>query len=97
MPVSSTSAVERVARVLAGLKHSRNADGTEAHASDSVEVEWHHCIDNALAVLRTLREPDTDMAVIGDVGIWERMIAAAIGEPAEAPGRTFAAARPEDQ
>lgn len=83
MPVSTTSAVERVARVLAGLKHSRNADGTETHASDSVEVEWSRCIDNALAVLRTLREPDKDMATVGDVGTWERMIAAAIGEPEE--------------
>lgn len=90
MPVSTTSAVERVARVLAGLKHSRNADGTEAHASDSVEVEWSRCVDNALAVLRTLREPDKEMAAVGDVGTWERMIAAAIGEPAEAESEPFA-------
>lgn len=90
MPVSTTSALERVARVLAGLKHSRNADGSEAHASDSVELEWRDCADNALAVLRTLREPDKDMAAAGDVGIWERMIAAAIGEPAEPESEPFA-------
>ena len=84
MPVSTTSAVERVARVLVGLKHSQNADGTEAHASDAVGMEWRGCIDNARAVLRTLREPDNDMAAVGDVSTWERMIAAAIGEPAEA-------------
>ena len=90
MPVSTTSAVERIARVLSGLKHSQNADGSEAHASDSVEVEWRDCIDNALAVLRTLREPDKDMAAAGDVGTWERMIAAAIGEPAEAHRESLA-------
>lgn len=90
MPVSTTSAVERIARVLAGLKYSQNADGTQAHASDAVEAEWPDCVDSALAVLRTLREPDKGMAAAGDVGTWERMIAAAIGEPVEVQGERYA-------
>lgn len=81
MPVSSTSAVERVARVLAGYRLSANADGTDPHASDAVDLEWPESIADALSVLRTLREPDADMAAAGDVEIWERMIAAAIDQP----------------
>jgi hypothetical protein len=83
MPVSSTPAVERVARVLAGLKLSLNAEGADPHAGDAVDTEWQDEIENALAVLRTLREPDDDMAAVGDVKTWDRMIAAALGEPAE--------------
>jgi hypothetical protein len=81
MPVSSTSAVERIARVLAAQKLSQNGEGMEAHASRSVEMEWLDCIGSALAVLKTLREPDAEMAAAGDVETWERMIAAAIGQP----------------
>src|SRR3546814_1554488 len=80
MPVSSTPAVERVARVLSGLKLSQNAEGADPHASDAVDMEWQDEIENALAVLRTLREPDDDMAAVGDVKTWDRMIAAARSE-----------------
>ncbi|MFT3967228.1 MAG: hypothetical protein QM690_15235 [Sphingobium sp.] len=81
MPVAATPAVERVARVLAGRKLSSNADGEDRHASKAVEMEWTDCVDSALAVLRTLREPDARMAAAGDVAVWERMIAAALGTP----------------
>jgi hypothetical protein len=80
MPVSATPAVERIARVLAGQKLSRNADGEEWHAAAAVEMEWMDCIASAVAVLRTLREPDAGMAEAGDVGVWECMIAAALGQ-----------------
>src|SRR3546814_19442935 len=83
MPVSSTPAVERVARVLSGLKLSQNAEGDDPHARDAVDMEWQDEIENALAVLRTLREPEDDMAAGGDVKTWDRMIAAALGETAE--------------
>jgi hypothetical protein len=73
-------AVERVARVLAGLRLSQNADGDEPHASDSVDMEWRDCVQSALAVLRTLREPDQAMADAGDADVWESMITAALGE-----------------
>src|SRR3546814_7991915 len=39
MPVSSTPAVERVARVLSGLKLSQNAEGADPHASDAVDID----------------------------------------------------------
>ncbi|HEX7855647.1 MAG TPA: hypothetical protein VF503_18335 [Sphingobium sp.] len=85
MPVATTPALERVARVLAGQKLSSNAGGEEPHASSAVEMEWIDCQDSARAVLRTLREPDGAMAAAGDVVVWERMIAVALGLP---PGAT---------
>jgi hypothetical protein len=78
MPVSTTSAVERIARVLAGYRLSANGDGTDPHASEAVDMEWPDCVDDALAVLRTLREPDAAMAAAGDPEVWERMVLAAI-------------------
>jgi hypothetical protein len=80
MPVSTTSAVERIARVLAGYRLSANGDGTDLHASQLVDMEWPDCVDDALAVLRTLREPDAVMAAAGDATVWERMVSAAIGQ-----------------
>jgi hypothetical protein len=82
MSNSVTPAVERIARVLAGLKLSSNAEGGEEHAATSVEMEWQDEIEAALAVLRTLRQPDPDMAKVGDEHVWRRMVAAAIGQPA---------------
>ena len=80
MPVSTTPAIERIARVLAGYRLSVNGDGTDPHASEAVDMEWPDCIDDALAVLRTLREPDAVMAAAGDAGVWERMVLAAIDQ-----------------
>jgi hypothetical protein len=80
MPVSATPAVERVARVLAGYRLSVNGDGSDPHAGRSVDMEWPECVDDALAVLRTLREPDAAMAAAGDAELWERMVSAAIGQ-----------------
>ena len=56
-----------------------NGDGIDPHASGAVDRQWSESVNDALAVLRTLREPDSDMAAVGDVDIWERMIVAAIG------------------
>lgn len=78
MPISATSVVERIARVIAGQQLSANADGVEESASTSVDIEWQAHIDDAYAILRTLREPDEVMAVAGDVTIWERMVTAAL-------------------
>lgn len=78
MPVSATSAVERIARVIAGLQLSDNADGTEASAARTVDLEWEDRVSDALAILRTLREPDEAMARAGDVRVWDAMIAAAL-------------------
>ena len=78
MPVSETSAVERIARILAGQRLSANAEGYLASAGDVVDDEWHSHIDDARAVLHTLREPDAAMAEAGDVGTWKAMVAAAL-------------------
>ena len=39
---------------------------------------WHKHVDDALAILHTMREPDPVMAAAGDVEIWERMVEAAL-------------------
>ena len=80
MPVSSTDILERIARVIAGRVLSVNADGEDASASAEVDTSWRDHREEALSILRTLREPDPAMAQAGDVGIWQRMIEAALSE-----------------
>lgn len=78
MSVSELSAVERIARVLAGQRYSANADGYDPSAADAVDGAWQDHVGDAMAVLRTLREPDTVMADAGDPEVWKRMVEAAI-------------------
>ena len=78
MPVSETSAVERIARILAGQRLSANAEGYLSSAGDEVDEQWRSHLDDARAVLHTLREPDAAMAGAGDVGTWKAMVAAAL-------------------
>jgi hypothetical protein len=78
MNVSKGDVVERIARVLAGQRLSANAEGSDAHAGEAVDASWRDHVDDAKAVLRTLREPDEKMAAAGDPAVWERMIRAAI-------------------
>jgi len=80
MDISKGSVVERIARVLAGQRLSANGNGHGVSVSAEVDASWQRHIDDARAVLRTLREPDQVMANAGDPQIWERMILAAIGE-----------------
>ena len=80
MPVSNTSLVERIARVIAGRVVSANAEGGHASAGPLVDSVWRDYRDDALSVIRTLREPDAVMAEIGDVATWERMVEAALVE-----------------
>ena len=80
MPVSEKTAVERIARVLAGQRLSANARGTDLSAADAVDMEWEVYTDDAIAVLKTLREPDQAMAAAGDEHVWSQMIEAALGE-----------------
>jgi hypothetical protein len=79
MPISTTPAIERIARVLAGERLSANAEGDEASAAPSVDDTWPDYRDEAVAILRTLREPDEAMAAAGDPAVWERMVLAALG------------------
>lgn len=80
MDIASSSAIERVARVLAGHQFSRNAEGDLESAGDAVDDLWRDHVDAAMAVLRTLREPSPAMAAAGDPAIWERMVLAALEE-----------------
>jgi hypothetical protein len=78
MPISNTPAIERIARVIAGRMASINAEGEDRSAGDEVDRIWRDHVDDALAILRTLREPDEVMAAAGDSEIWERMVLAAL-------------------
>jgi hypothetical protein len=78
MPVSNLTLVERIARVLAGRSHSSNAEGDDPSAGPTVDETWHEYVEDALSILRTLREPDQVMAAAGDAAMWERMVEAAL-------------------
>jgi len=80
MPVAATPLVERIARVLAGRRLSANADGPVPSAALDVDIEWQDNVDDAIAILKALREPDQAMDSAGDVEVWQRMISAAIEE-----------------
>jgi hypothetical protein len=78
MPVSNLTLVERIARVLAGRAHSINAGGDDPSAGPNVDETWHEYVGDALSILRTMREPDANMARHGDPEVWEAMVEAAL-------------------
>lgn len=80
MPESNRPLVERIARVLAGAAHSSNAEGADPSAGEKVDQVWREHMNQALAVLHTMREPDEEMAAAGDTDMWRKMIEAAISE-----------------
>ena len=80
MPESNRPLVERVARVLAGAALSSNAEGSDPSAGEKVDLAWREHVNQALAVLHTMREPDEDMAAAGDADMWRKMVETAIGE-----------------
>ena len=80
MPVSEQPLVERIARVLAGAAHSSNAEGSDPSAANKIDLVWREHVNQALAVLHTMREPDERMASAGDSETWARMVEAAIAE-----------------
>ena len=83
MPESNCPLVERVARVLAGAKLSANADGDSGHAASEVDRTWRDHLNQAQAVLHTMREPDEAMAAVGDAAMWRNMVEAAIAQKVE--------------
>ena len=89
MPVSEQPLVERIARVLAGRAHSINAEGDDPSAGPDVDETWHEYVEDARSILRTMREPDAQMAVVGDSETWAKMVEAAIAaaEAAAEPSR----------
>ena len=80
MDVSTQSIVERIARVLAGQRISANAEGDEESAARLVDGSWKDYLMDAVAVLRTMREPDEAMARAGDPAVWEAMVLAALDQ-----------------
>ncbi|MDB5703535.1 MAG: hypothetical protein JWN66_651 [Sphingomonas bacterium] len=80
MDVATTPIAERIARVLAGQRISANAAGNAESAADLVERAWKDHLNDAVAVLHTLRAPDEVMAAAGDPAVWEQMILAALEE-----------------
>ena len=78
MPVSEMPLVERIARVLAGAAHSSNAEGSDPSAGEKVDLAWREHVNQALAVLHTMREPDSRMASAGDADTWSKMVEAAL-------------------
>jgi len=80
MPQSNRPLVERIARVLAGAAHSSNAEGSDPSAADKIDLVWREHVNQALAVLHTMREPDEDMTAAGDPEVWRKMVEAALGE-----------------
>ncbi|HEX6660985.1 MAG TPA: hypothetical protein VF067_03850 [Sphingomicrobium sp.] len=80
MPESNRPLVERIARVLAGEALSSNASGSDPSAGDKVDRAWREHVDEAEAVLHTMREPDEAMAAVGDADMWRNMIEAAIAQ-----------------
>ena len=78
LDAAETAPVERIARVLAGLALSRNAEGDLPSAATEVDTSWPDHSDAALAILKTLREPSGRMVAVGDADVWARMIEAAI-------------------
>jgi hypothetical protein len=80
MPESNRPLVERIARVLAGASFSANAEGSDPHAGEKVDLAWREHMNQALAVLHTAREPDEAMAAVGDVSMWRNMVEAAIAQ-----------------
>ena len=83
MPVSTTSLLERIARIIAGRVVSSNANGSDPSAANIVDAVWRDYRDDALSIIRTLREPDPAMAEAGDLAVWDRMIEAALAEAGE--------------
>lgn len=84
MPESNRPLVERIARVLAAAAHSSNAEGSDPSAAEKVDRTWPEHVNQALAVLHTMREPDDAMAAVGDSDDWRRMVEAAIAHQIEA-------------
>jgi hypothetical protein len=78
MPVSQLPVVERIARVIAARFVSINAEGGDPSAGDKVDAIWPDYREDALSILRTLREPDAAMAAAGDAETWEHMVVAVL-------------------
>ena len=66
--------VERIARVIAGYRLSANADGFESSAASSVNLDWSRHQDEAVAILKSLRDPSPMMFKAGLDKEWSTLI-----------------------
>jgi hypothetical protein len=66
--------VERIARVITGYRLSANAEGAECSAAEAVDGLWEAHRDEAVAILKSLREPSPTMTEAGMHGEWGVMI-----------------------
>ena len=57
-----------------------NNGGYFTSKGDKIDRAWREHLNQALAVLHTLREPDEAMAEAGDAGVWRAMVETAIAE-----------------
>lgn len=81
--------IERIARVLAGQFFSRNAAGAAGDDSASVLVEqnWIDFREDAIAVLKTLRQPPDSLHNDNDAALWSLVIQSALGLHADKEGK----------
>ena len=66
--------IERMARVIAGYRLSANADGSQCSAAEAVDALWAAHMDEAMAILKSMREPSPTMLESGLGGEWGVMI-----------------------
>ena len=73
--------IERVARVLAGQYFSRNAAGAagDDDASTLVDQNWVDFLEDAVAVLKTLRAPPASLQNESDAALWGLVIQSVLG------------------
>ena len=79
---SNRPLIERIARVLAGGEAKEQQCGGEPTARRPSEVDrtWPEHLNQAQAVLHTMREPDEAMAAAGDTETWRTMVEAAMAQ-----------------
>jgi hypothetical protein len=77
--------IERISRVLAGQYFSRNAAGAagDDDASVLVDQNWVDFQEDAVAVLKTLRQPPASLTNENDVALWGLVIHSALGPHAD--------------
>jgi hypothetical protein len=82
MAEQSTHTIERIARVLAGERFSANAEGNDPSAGGVIDNRWPEYREEAIAVLKSLRDPPPEIEQVIGRGVWANAIAAALGEAA---------------
>ncbi|TSB05044.1 hypothetical protein [Sphingorhabdus contaminans] len=80
--------IERIARVLAGQYLSRDTSGRAGaeHASIWVDGNWTEFKDDAVAVLKTMRQPPTSVTNDNDAALWELVIQSTLEQHGSAAG-----------